>query len=38
MAMFTHRVRVTPSAAVDEELAGWFHGAYDAAGWTTWPS
>ena len=31
-AMFTHRVRVSSPAAVDDELEGWLRRAYEAAG------
>jgi hypothetical protein len=30
--MATHKVRIENAAAVDEELIGWMHEAYDAAG------
>ena len=36
-AMFTHRVRVPSTQAVDKELAGWLRRAYEAAGdWEVW--
>jgi len=31
-ALFTHRVRVTTAAEVDEELGSWLRAAYDSAG------
>jgi hypothetical protein len=34
--MFTHRVRVTMVADVDDELTGWIRSAYDRAGCMTY--